>query len=129
MKRVAALASRKAANPFESTLRAIAADVAGLAVEPQVVIREPDIVARPDLVDVRLRIVAEADSFEWHGGRAQLSADARRYDLLVVNGWIVLRFSYEHVMLQPDFVHRVLVAAVALAEVLNEAGVQRLSAA
>jgi very-short-patch-repair endonuclease len=93
------------------------------------VIRAPVIVARPDLVDARLRIVVEADSFEWHGGRAHLSADARRDDLLLVNGWIVLRFSYEHVMLQPGFVRRVLVAAVAIAELLNEAGVQRLSAA
>ena len=123
MRRVALLATPKAANPFESVLRAIAADVPGLDFEAQVVIREPDIVARPDLVDVRLRILAEADSFEWHGGRAQLSSDARRYNLLVVNGWLVLRFSYEHVMQQPDFVRRVLVAAVALAELLNEAGI------
>ena len=64
----------------------------------------------------------EADSYEWHGGRAQLSADARRYDLLVVNGWMVLRFSYEHVMTQPDFVRRVLLAAVALAERMREVG-------
>ncbi len=122
MRRVAACASGEAANPFESVLRAIALDVPGLSVLPQVTIREPDIVARPDLVDEALRIVLEADSFEWHGGRAQLSADARRYDLLVVNGWLVLRFSYEHVMTQPDFVRRVLVAAVALAERMREVG-------
>ena len=111
-----------AANPFESVLRSIALDVPGLSVEPQVTIREPDIVARPDLVDWALRIVIEADSYEWHGGRAQLSADARRYDLLVVNGWLVLRFSYEHVMTQPDFVRRVLLAAVTLAERMREVG-------
>jgi len=39
-----------------------------------------------------------------------------------VNGWMVLRFSYEHVMTQPDFVRRVLVAAVAAAERMREAG-------
>jgi very-short-patch-repair endonuclease len=122
MRRVALLARSEAANPFESVLRAVAVEVPGLRVEPQVTIREPDIVARPDLVDARLRIVLEADSFEWHGGRAQLSADARRYDLLVVNGWLVLRFSYEHVMTQPEFVRRVLVAAVALAERMREVG-------
>ena len=104
MRRVAHCASAEAADPFESALRAIALDVPGLDVQPQVTIREPDIVARPDLVDVRPRIILEADSFEWHGGRAQLSADARRYDLLVINGWLVLRFSYEHVMTQPEFV-------------------------
>ena len=129
MRRVARLASPKAANPFESVLRAIAADVPGLAVQPQVPIREPDIVARPDLVDQRLRIVLEADSFEWHGGRSQLSADARRYNLLVVNGWWVLRFSYEHVMLQPDFVRQVLIAMVALAERMNDRSASANSAA
>ena len=122
MRRVAQEASAEAANPFESVLRAIALDVAGLNVRPQVIIREPDIVARPDLVDERLRIVLEADSFEWHGGRAALSADARRYNLLVVNGWIVLRFSYEHVMTQSEFVRRVLGAAVALADGMNDRG-------
>jgi very-short-patch-repair endonuclease len=122
MRRVARFASHEVANPFESTLHAIAIDVPGLSVRPQVTIREPDITARPDLVDESLRIALEADSFEWHGGRAQLSADARRYDLLVVNGWVVLRFSYEHVMLQPDFVRRVLAAAVALAERMREVG-------
>jgi hypothetical protein len=61
MRRVAACASSEAANPFESVLRAIALDVPGLAVRPQVTIREADIVARPDLADERLRIVAEAD--------------------------------------------------------------------
>jgi very-short-patch-repair endonuclease len=122
MRRVARCASAKADNPFESTLRAIALDVAGLSVRPQVTIREPDITARPDLVDEGLRIVLEADSFAWHGGRAELSSDARRYDLLVVNGWLVLRFSYEHVMQQPDFVGRILLAAVALAERMREVG-------
>jgi very-short-patch-repair endonuclease len=129
MRRVARCASAEAANPFESVLRSIALDVPGLSVEPQVTIREPDIVARPDLVDRALRVVVEADSYEWHGGRAQLSADARRYDLLVVNGWLVLRFSYEHVMTQPDFVRRVLLAAVALAERMREVGLLTVLAA
>ena len=129
MRRVAHCASPHAANPFESVLRSIALDVPGLSVEPQVTIREPDIIARPDLVDRASRIVMEADSYEWHGGRAQLSADARRYDLLVVNGWLVLRFSYEHVMTQPDFVRRVLLAAVALAERMREVGLLAVLAA
>lgn len=91
---VAARASHLAANPFESALRDIAFDVPGLGVEPQVVIREDGLTVRPDLVDVRLRIVCEADSFEWHGKRSALRADARRYDLLVVRGWVVLRFAW-----------------------------------
>lgn len=129
MRRVAGAASREVANPFESCLHALALQVDGLSVRPQVTISESGIVARPDFVDEKLRLVLEADSFEWHGGRAQLSADARRYDLLVVNGWLVLRFSYEHVMTQPDFVLRVLASAVELARALNEGLALRASAA
>lgn len=122
VRRVAHEASALAANPFESVLRAIAIDVPGLTVRPQVVIVDCDVTVRPDLVDERLRIVLEADSFEWHGGRSALAADARRYNMLVVNGWIVLRFSYEDVMFHADEVRRTLMAAVALAEVLTQRG-------
>ena len=120
IRRVVAEASPLAANPFESALRAIALDVPGLDMRPQVTITDGDFAVRPDLVDVRLRIVGEADSFGWHGGRAALASDARRYNMLVINGWIVLRFCYEDVMFHPEQVRRVLVAAVALAEMLRQ---------
>lgn len=107
-------ARSEAANPFESVLRAIAADVPGLSVEPQLGIRTPRSHARPDLVDRDLGIVLEADSFEWHGDRAALRKDARRYNLLVVDGWLVLRFAWEDVMLDPDYVRDVLLTVVAL---------------
>lgn len=113
VQRVAVEARAEAANPFESVLRAIALDVAGLAVRPQLPVRDPHFLGRPDLVDERLRIVLEADSFEWHGGRAALHRDARRYNAFVVRGWMVLRFSWEDVMLNPLEVHDVLRAAVA----------------
>jgi very-short-patch-repair endonuclease len=112
IRRVAAEATADAANPFESVLRAIALDVPGLAVRPQVSIHDPHFLGRPDLVDERLRIALEADSFEWHGSRAALRKDARRYNRLVVRGWLVLRFSWEDVMFQPDDVRGVLEAAV-----------------
>lgn len=111
---VAEHASADAANPFESGLRDIALRVPGLDVRPQVTVRTPASVARPDLVDERLEVVLEADSFEWHGGREQLAKDARRYNLLVVDGWIVLRFAWEDVMDDQDYVVAVLTAVVAL---------------
>ena len=111
---VADHATGEAANPFESGLREVALDVPGLHVEVQVTLRVPGQRARPDLVDERLEIAIEADSFEWHGGRADLAKDARRYNLLVVDGWLVLRFAWEDVMFDRDYVRRVLVAAVAL---------------
>ncbi|MQW75750.1 hypothetical protein GHK92_07685 [Nocardioides sp. dk4132] len=109
---VAAAATPLAANPFESVLRAIALD-AGLGVEPQVEIREPELLGCVDLADRGRRIIAEADSFEWHGGRDQLAHDCRRYNGFAVHGWLVLRFSWEDVMRYPAAVRQVLEAAVA----------------
>jgi len=102
IRRVCAAADARAANPFESVLRAICHDVPGLSVTPQVVITGDAFTVRPDLVDERLWLVLEADSFEWHGKRTALASDARRYNRLVVGGWMVLRFCYEDVMLHPE---------------------------
>ncbi len=113
IRRVAGAASPLAANPFESALRGISLSVPGLALRPQVSIREPKFLGRPDLVDDRLGIIAEADSFAWHGSRKALMRDARRYNSFVVHGWLVLRFSWEDVMFQPDQVAATLAAAVA----------------
>jgi very-short-patch-repair endonuclease len=101
--RAAALcADGRAANPFESSLRVLCRQVPGLDVEPQVPIRDPHWLGRPDLVDQRLRVAMEADSFAWHGDRAALDRDAHRYNALVAAGWLVLRFSWEEVMLRGD---------------------------
>lgn len=102
--RVAGSADGRADNPFESVLRAIALDVPGLSVEPQVRLDA----GRPDLVDRRLRLVLEADSFEFHGRRLALKRDCERYNAFVADGWRVVRFSWEHVMGEPDYVRRVL---------------------
>lgn len=64
----------------------------------------------------------EADSFEWHGGHEALVRDARRYNKLVTEGWLVLRFTWEDVMQRPSEVRDVLQAATALADVLTEVG-------
>jgi very-short-patch-repair endonuclease len=129
MRRVAAEASPQAANPFESVLRAISLEVTGLTLRPQVEVWDDGFLARPDLVDERLRIVVEADSFAWHGGREQLASDARRYNRLVIAGWIVLRFAWEDVMFHPTEVRDVMLGAVRLAEALSDRGRQRPRAA
>ncbi len=129
VRRIAGQARGEAANPFESALRSIALTVPGLHVEPQLVISEPTCWARPDLVDRERRIVLEADSFEWHGGRAALAKDARRYNLLSVAGWLVLRFAWEDVMFDPAYVRSVLVAAVKLAHQPAEVRWPRIAAA
>ena len=107
------MADGRAANPFESSLRAVCLQVDGLDVVPQVAIHDPHWLGRPDLVDRRLKIVLEADSFEWHGNRADLDRDARRYNALVAAGWVVLRFSWEEVMFHPARVRATIEAVVA----------------
>jgi very-short-patch-repair endonuclease len=113
VREVAEHADGASANAFESTLRAIALRVPGLDVRPQVSLYASSFLGRPDLVDERLGIVLEADSFEWHGDRAALRRDAQRYNRFVVHGWLVLRFAWEDVMFRPDEVRAILEAAVA----------------
>jgi very-short-patch-repair endonuclease len=109
--RVVTEASPLADNPFESVLRAIALEVPGLDVRPQVWVAET---GRADLVDRTLGVVLEAESFEFHGMRRLLKRDCERYNAFVLDGWLVLRFAWEHVMFEPDYVRDVLVAAVQL---------------
>jgi Protein of unknown function (DUF559) len=73
---------------------------------------EVDRALRPG--EVVRRIVLEADSFAWHGDRSALRWDARRYDNLVVRGWLVLRFAWEDVMHDQDYVRHTLQAISAL---------------
>lgn len=113
VRRVAQEATRLAANPFESVLRAIALDIPGLSLRPQVLLLDKPFPVRPDLVDERLRLAIEAESFEWHGSRAALARDCRRYTLLAIHGWSLMRFSWEDVMLRPSYVREALAAKVA----------------
>ncbi|SDR90243.1 Protein of unknown function [Nocardioides scoriae] len=106
--RVVRHADGRAANPFESCLRSIALQVEGLHLEPQHVIVGTRQTVRPDLVDVALQVALEADSAEWHSSRLALKRDMRRYNLLVADGWVVLRFAWEDVMFDPDYVLGVL---------------------
>ncbi|HET7388876.1 MAG TPA: DUF559 domain-containing protein [Nocardioidaceae bacterium] len=109
-RRVAHEATGLAANPFESVLRAIALGVEGLDFKPQSLIKGRNFSVQPDLVDSRRRIVLEADSFAWHSDRAALRMDAQRYNNLVVRGFLVLRFAWEDVMHDQDYVRRTLTA-------------------
>jgi hypothetical protein len=71
VRRIAAQADARAANPFESVTRAICLQVPGLRVTPQLVLSTDHYWARPDLVDRERRIVVECESWESYAqGRA-----------------------------------------------------------
>ena len=112
VRRIGLAADGRAANPFESVTRSICLQVPGLSVTPQLVLSSEHYWARPDLVDRDRRIVVECESYEWHGNRSGFLKDVRRYTLLSAAGWIVLRFTWDDVMLRPDWVREVLVRAV-----------------
>lgn len=101
---VARAADKRAANPFESVLRSIVTSVPRLSVQPQVPIEDGGFFARVDLADEDLKIVIEAESFEFHSSPKAFDRDCRRYNALVVRGWLVLRFTWRQVMFEPGFV-------------------------
>lgn len=96
---------------FESALRAILLDLRLTCFVPQLPVETPFGRYRVDLGDPVARIVVEAESFEFHGRRQQLTRDCVRTNALVVDGWLVLRFSWEQVMYEPEYVAAVLLAA------------------
>ncbi len=120
VRRVIEHATGKAENPFESALRAIALEIPGLSVEPQVAIHtsgdtdEDSSQHRVDLADRRLRIVIEADSYAWHGSKSGFIRDCRRYSEVSADGWLILRFTWDAVINRPAQVRALLERAVAL---------------
>ncbi len=108
-------ATGKAANVFESVLRAQADLVPGLDVVAQLPIRiSKHLLLHPDLVDVENKIIIEAEGFEWHGKSAQLTRDCRRYNTFTLLGWHVIRVSWAMVMFNASYVQQILRAAVEL---------------
>lgn len=102
IRRVAKECTIESANPLESVMRAISCSVPGLVLVPQFQIEEP--YARVDLCDARLRIVVETEGFETHATRAGFDKDCARYTALTAGGYLVLRFTYQQVMHDPQWV-------------------------
>lgn len=104
VRRVARHADGRAANAFESGLRAHLV-LAGLRTfRPQHVITGPRFFAQVDLADPGRRVAIEADGFATHGTRGQLARDLARHDELAALGWVTLRFAWEHVVHRPAWV-------------------------
>ena len=102
-RRVAAHASARAANPFESVLRALCIEE-GFDLTPQLQVAEAGLFALVDLGNEELRLAAEAEGFEHHGTRKGLRKDCRRHTELAVFGWSSVRFAFEDVMYEQAWV-------------------------
>lgn len=103
VRRIATHADGRAANPFESVLRALCLDE-GFDLTPQLQVAEAGLYAVVDLGSERLRLAVEADGFEHHGTRKGLRKDCRRHTELAVFAWSSLRFSFEDVMVEQAWV-------------------------
>jgi hypothetical protein len=115
-RRIAALCDERSHSPLESALRALLIDAGLTFFEPQYAARAADgrVLAKVDLGDPVTGVLLEADSFLFHGHRGQLEWDARRYNVLVAHGYIVLRFAYEHVLGDKDWVVKTVKRTLAL---------------
>lgn len=107
VRRVLAHADGRAANPFESVLRALCIEMQ-LQVVAQHAVDLPTGTVHPDLVCLRKRLVLEADSWSFHATRKAHRRDCVRYNLLTLDGWRVLRFTWEQVMHDQTYVRWVL---------------------
>lgn len=114
VRRVVALADGRAANPFESVLRAHAI-AAGAQVIPQYEVVAGGLTLHPDLVDPFAGLILEADSWGFHASRWDHERDCRRYNALVATEWRVLRFTYEQVMGSATYVRSTIEQTLALA--------------
>ena len=102
-RRVARLADRRAANPFESVLRALAIEE-GFEFTPQLLVADSGLFAIVDLGSEELRLLLEAEGFEHHGTRKGLRKDCRRHTEFAVFEYSSLRFAFEDVMYEQDWV-------------------------
>lgn len=123
--RVAQAADGRAASGLESVLRATLLEGRIRSFTPQVTIADDAFSARVDLGDLQHRIALEADNFEHHGHRSALVRDCTRYDELVVRDWLVLRFAWEHVMYQPEWVEQMVLGALRSRSPARPAGLTR----
>lgn len=109
---VAEHASAFPMNPFESALRGLCIEAGFSQFVPQLPVRDQQINYHLDLGDPVNRLALEADGFQWHGNRKALHRDCTRYNELVRRGWRVLRFSWESVMFEPEWVKSVIADAL-----------------
>ena len=59
------------------------------------------LLVRVDFAWPAQRLVVETDGFAFHADRAGYRSDRRRTNALILDGWRVLRFSWEDVVREP----------------------------
>lgn len=117
--RIAGLADGRSESVLESALRALLIDRGIEGFVPQVVVQDSRFSARLDLANPSLRLGLEADGFQHHSTRRALVMDCRRQVNLTIRGWSILRFSWEDVMFDGEWVVSAVEQATGLAPLIK----------
>ena len=108
------LAHPGAESLLESLLRLLLA-LAGLPPpKVQIPVRHPGGTYYGDLGYPEQKLILEADGRDHHSKWDQVMKDMARQNILVVDGWTVLRFSWRQVLYQPELVIRTVSRALAV---------------
>ena len=70
------------------------------------------VVAEIDFADPELKIAIEVDGRAFHSDRRSFERDRERQNMLVIRGWIVLRFTWERLLNDPEGVVAEINAAI-----------------
>lgn len=90
---------------LESLCRVLMVERGIPAPESQYVVRRAGRwIGRVDFAWPERRLIVETDGFAFHSNRADYRKDRRRLNALQLAGWVVLRFSWEDVVHDPDYV-------------------------
>ena len=106
VRRVVALVDELSGSVLESLLRVLLVEARLPLPETQWVLRDADgrFVGRVDFANPGVRLLIEADGFEFHRERADYRKDRRRANAYCRADWSLLRFTWEDVTMDPDYV-------------------------
>jgi very-short-patch-repair endonuclease len=111
--RACRLAHPGAESLLETLLRLLLA-LAGLPTpQVQIPVRHAGGTYYGDLGYRDCKLILEADGRDYHSDWDKVMQDMARQNLLVADGWTVLRFSWRQVLYQPELVLRAVAAALA----------------
>ena len=98
---------------LESLLRLLLALAGMPQPKVQVPVRHPGGTYYGDLGYPDRKLILEADGKDHHSKWDQVMKDMARQNLIVLDGWTVLRFSWRQVLYQPELVIRTVSRALA----------------
>jgi hypothetical protein len=114
IRRAIALADPRSESFLESVCRIVLTQAGYPPERTQYAVRgrNRQLLGRVDFAWPSRRVVVEVDGFAFHADRQSYRSDRKRLNALEVAGWLVLRFSWEDVVGNPDYVVRTVAAAL-----------------